>query len=374
MVRGLYIHIPFCSYKCPYCDFTSLVKPDISYGEYIDLIIREAELYRDISTDLETVYLGGGTPTLLAPEEIEKLLDGLSRMFDLSKVKEITVECNPETYRYAEFKKLREIGVNRLSIGVQSFIEKGLRVLGRKHSAQDSLIAFEDARSAGFENINIDLIYAYPGQKPDDVEIELEMIEEIKPEHVSAYMLTPYHNTPLGLQIMNEDINIPDEDTLTTIYERLWKGLRSLGYNRYEISNWAFRGYECIHNLIYWKIKEFLGFGVSAWGFLKNIRYGNKKNLKTYVKSVAEGKKPVESRIYLSEKDLFEEFIMLRLRLKEGLPKKYKFLIPEHLESFFEETENGMGIKEEYMLLSNEIITDVLLYNSDRKSLEVRNG
>ncbi len=374
MLKALYVHIPFCSYKCPYCDFVSLVDPPVNPNDYIDLLIEEAKLYSNTDRRIETLYLGGGTPTLLEPDQIGYTIEGLDRVLDLSKVREITVECNPETYRKKDFKRLRSFGVNRLSIGAQSFTEKGLKALGRKHSVRDILRCYEEAMEAGFENINVDLIYAYPGQKPEDIDRELELLERLRPEHVSAYMLTPYENTPLGVSIKGGLIETPQEEELERLYERLWRGLKSLGYSRYEISNWSLKGFECRHNLVYWSVEEFLGLGVSAWGFVGGRRYGNTKNILLYAKAVREKKKPVCEELYLSDADIFEEFIMLRLRLKEGLPHSFRGLIPHHLWPFFEEGKNGIGIREEFMLLSNEIIAEVLVYNSHRTLSEVRNG
>ena len=301
-------------------------------------------------------------------------MEGIGEVFDLLEIKEVTVECNPETYRYGEFKELLKTGVNRLSLGVQSFSERGLSVLGRRHSVEDSVRAYQSAREAGFENVNIDLIYAFPGQRAEDIELELERIGELNPDHVSAYMLTPYENTPMGMRILGGELKAPEEEALGEIYDRLWKGLKGLGYERYEVSNWARGGKECRHNLLYWTMEEFLGLGVSAWGFFGGRRYGNTRNIMSYIRAVSEGRRPIESEVLLSEEDLFEEELMLRLRLKWGLGKEDIELIPEHLRVFFEVKDGRLGIREEYMLLSNEIITEVLLYNSDRNSAEVRNG
>ncbi len=366
MVKGLYVHIPFCSYRCPYCDFTSLVNSPLSYEDYVDLLIKEAHLYRDVDRSIKTLYLGGGTPTLLPPREIGRLLEGLDRALDLSGVEEVTVECNPETYELGNFKELISYGVSRLSFGVQSFSGKGLSALGRRHSREDVLRAYSQAREAGFRNVNLDLIYGYPGQTPSDVEEELRWVERLKPEHLSAYLLTPHRNTPLGMDILLGKIPVPREEELVSVYTRLWKGLRDIGYGRYELSNWALEGYECRHNLIYWTLEEFLGLGVSAWGFYSKRRYGNTKNMLSYARTVMEGRRPVESEVSLSDEDLFEEFVMLRLRLREGLPHQMEGLIPERLKNFFERGEKGTGIREEFMLLADEIIGEVLVYNSHR--------
>ncbi len=373
-IKGVYIHIPFCSYKCPYCDFTSLVSSPMGYKEYVEVLIREAELYRELDTDLGSVYFGGGTPTLLGEEHLGNILEVVDRLFGITSRTEITVEANPENLTSRKAKELKNLGVNRLSLGAQSFSTKGLKALGRKHSVDDTLRAYSFAREAGIENVNLDLIYAYSGQKPEDIELELSYIEKLRPEHVSAYMLTPYEGTPLGLEVKKGNVDLPREEELEEIYHKLWRGLKNLGYKRYEISNWSLMGKECRHNLLYWTMKEFLGLGVSAWGFFEKKRYANTKNIVSYAKKVLEGGKPIERVISLSEEELFEESLMLRLRLRLGLDGKERKLIPPHLTEFFEEDKGRLGIREEFMLLANEIIAEVLVYNSHRKALEVRNG
>ncbi|HIC97437.1 MAG TPA: radical SAM protein, partial [Aquificaceae bacterium] len=192
MIRAIYVHIPFCSYRCPYCNFVSLTNSPISPEDYVDLVIKEAKLYGDMRVSPESLYFGGGTPTLLKPSLLGRLMEGLSGCFDFSNLREVTVERNPETYSLKELKALRDMGINRLSIGVQSFTEKGLRALGRKHTREDVIRAYEESVEAGFDNINLDLIYAYPGQSVEDVEEEIRWLGILKPRHVSAYMLTPH--------------------------------------------------------------------------------------------------------------------------------------------------------------------------------------
>jgi oxygen-independent coproporphyrinogen-3 oxidase len=374
MVRGVYVHIPFCSHRCPYCDFTSVTNSPVDYRDYVDALLREASFYRELEFDLRTLYLGGGTPTLLEPQYLGSIIENIGELFGASLLEEVTVECNPKTYDYKAFRELLSYGVNRLSIGVQSFTSKGLRVLGRDHGVEDSLRTFYEAEEAGFENINIDLIYAFPGQKGDDIDLELKFIEKLKPAHVSAYMLTPYENTSLGISLLKGTLRAPGEEDLKGIYDRLWKGLKELGYERYEISNWAVGGRECRHNLLYWKMENFLGLGVSAWGFVDNLRYGNTRNILEYMREVSKGRKPVEVRVELSERDVFEEELMLKLRLKWGLSREEENLIPNRLKVFFEKKDGRLGIREEFMLLSDEIITEVLLYNSHRNPAEVKNG
>ncbi len=361
-VKALYIHIPFCRYKCPYCDFTSFIGGEEILEEYISLVLKEANLYKDTPKKISTLYLGGGTPSLLEPFQIEKLLDNLNALGYFSSLEEITVECNPEDYSYKEYKQLLDIGVNRISIGIQSFLQKGLNVLGRRHNSLMAIRSVQKAKEAGFKNINVDLIYAYPNQTPEDIKMELEYISLLKPSHVSAYMLTPYKYTPLWKKIKERKLTMLSEEEVYTIYKTLYRGLKRLGYNRYEISNWAFKGYECKHNLTYWKMENFIGLGVSACGFIDNKRYRNFRSLEKYTQYLEKGKKPVEEIVALSPAELRKERIILRLRLKEGLPLREKYIIPSFLEAFFEEGNKGIGIKEEYMILSNEIIAEVLLF------------
>lgn len=359
MVKGVYIHIPFCSYKCPYCDFLSLTNSPITPREYLDLLKKEILLYKDVPVEIGTVYFGGGTPTLLKPEEIGKIIEKLDKIFGLSNVKEITIECNPETYGAPEFKEIAKIGVNRVSIGAQSFTEKGLRVLGRKHSVEDVYRSIEYVVDAGISNINLDLIFGWSEQTLKDLEKDLKAIASLPIKHISWYLLTPYEGTPLGEEILNKKVSLPSEEAIVEMYNLVREGLRELGFRQYEISNWAKPGWECRHNLLYWKLEEFLGVGVSAWGFLGNERYGNTRSILKYEKFIKEGLKPIEHRVQLDQEELEKEKIMLGLRLTEGLPPWYEEFIPEHLREFFE-LDNRVRIKEEFFLISNELITEVL--------------
>lgn len=359
MVKGVYIHIPFCSYKCPYCDFLSLTNSPITPEAYLELLKKEISSYKDAPTRIETVYFGGGTPTLLKPKEIGKILEELDRVFGLSSVKEITIECNPETYRKKEFKEVKELGVNRISVGGQSFTEKGLRALGRRHGVKDTYECIESALSSGIENLSVDLIFGWSGQTLKDLEEDLKAVPSLPLRHLSWYLLTPYEETPLGEEILRGRVGIPSEEEITKIHAFISEGLKELGFKRYELSNWAKEGWECRHNLLYWKMEEFLGFGVSAWGFVGEERYGNTRSILKYQDFLRKGLKPVEHKIKLDEVEKEKERIMLALRLTEGLPKEYERFIPEHIREFFE-IGDRVRIKEEYFLVSNELISEVL--------------
>lgn len=361
MVKGIYVHIPFCSYRCPYCDFYSLVDSPVKPSEYVDLLLKEAGLYREIPASPETLYLGGGTPTRLRPEDIGRIVEGIGEIFGVNGFKEVTVECNPEDYGEREFRALKSYGVSRVSVGVQSFTEKGLKVLGRRHTAKDVFRTFFSLREAGFDNVNLDLIYGYPGQRKEDLLRDIEAVAHLSPDHVSFYLLTPHRGTPLGLRILSGEVKMPDEEEIWYLHGLLWRALKDLGYVRYEISNWARPGKECRHNLIYWTMEEFLGLGVSAWGFVGRVRYGNVKNINLYREWVLSGRRPVEREIKLRDEDIFEEKLMLSLRLRRGIPED---LVPPHLEDLFEPAPEGLTIKEDYMILANEIIADLVVYNS----------
>ena len=369
-VEGIYVHIPFCSYKCPYCDFFSLTQAPISPDEYLKLLILEAKLYRTLEFSPEpTLYFGGGTPSKLKPHQIAYLIESLQKVWGLDAFSEITVECNPEDYDFQDFKKLKEAGVNRISLGVQSFTLKGLEILGRKHSVEDSLKALQNAREAGIENVNVDLIIAYPGQSLKDLEKEVENIARLKPPHISSYILTPYPTTPLGKSILSAEVKPPGDDFVADAYAFVCEALKDLGYDHYEVSNWAIKGFECRHNLIYWRLKPFLGLGVSAWGLLKTKRYGNTKNLKAYAFKVKSRSRPVEREEILTEEELLKETLILGFRTKEGVRSEFKVLIPGHLLDFFEEEEGRIRVKERWWVVLNEILACLLEQLPSRRSL-----
>ncbi|WP_340690669.1 radical SAM family heme chaperone HemW [Hydrogenobacter thermophilus] len=366
MIESLYVHVPFCSYKCPYCDFVSFVNSAISHEDYLKLLIKELELYKGESFSLKTLYLGGGTPSLISPELYREFLKAFD--VDLSQLEEFTIECNPETYREEEFKKMKDLGLNRVSVGVQSFKEKGLRMLGRRHTVKESIDCIMSAYHAGIENISIDLIYAYPNQTLKDLKEELRFIEDLPVKHVSCYILTPYEDTLFGHLLSKGKLQLPDADKIADMYLFLVEKLSSLGFDHYEISNFATPGYECRHNLSYWLGKEFLGLGVSAWSFVRDVRFGNTKNLNKYATLVLMGRKPAHQWEVLKGKRKLQDTLFTRLRTKWGIPKEYANLIPEDLSEFFEITNESIRLKEEGMLLINEILLRVF------RLLEARHG
>ena len=321
MVKGLYIHIPFCDIKCPYCDFTSIVEENKDiYEKYVDALLKELSFYLNENFQLETVYFGGGTPSLLSPNQIGKIIKFIRDNIPIKNNPEITMELNPNTYRYNEFLEIKEHGVNRVSIGNQSFLEKNLISLGRNHLPEDTFKTVEDAFKSGIKNINLDLIYGIQGQSADDLKKDLKIYLSLPITHISAYMLTAYSDTPLGKLVQSGHYTLPDEDITSEMFYLIDNFLEKNGFLRYELSNWAKEGFECKHNLLYWTDEEFLGIGVSSWSYLNSERFGNVKNINEYISKVNNGQKPVLFREKITEEEKKKEKIMLGLRLKKGIP------------------------------------------------------
>lgn len=353
MIEGIYIHIPFCNLKCPYCDFTSVtVNNDDLFASYVEAVKKEISLYRNKKFDVKSIYFGGGTPSLLKPEQIEDLLNAVVREYSVKGRPEITVEINPETYRYGQFKELRKAGVNRISIGAQSFLEKNLRRLGRIHSPEDTVLTVEDAVRAGFENISLDMIYGISGQTLQDLKEDLKLFTSIPVKHISAYMLTAYEETPLGQMVKNGNYRMPDDGLLLDMFRMIDMYLEKEGFERYELSNWAKDDFRCKHNLLYWKRREFLGLGVSAWSYVKNIRFGNTKNIYEYMKKINKGEKPVVFTERIDKEEERKEKIFLGLRLAEGIELE---LVKDRMEFVKEIAEQKLAvIKDNRLFLTPE--------------------
>lgn len=343
MIRGIYIHIPFCGLKCPYCDFTSLVSFDKDLQkEYIEAVKRELNLYRENPFYIETIYFGGGTPTTVESNLIVDVIDHIIAHFKTADRLEITIESNPNNYKHTDFKLLKSCGVNRLSFGNQSFITKNLKSIGRDHSPLDTLNSVQHALDAGISNINLDLIYGIPGQSVDDLRKDLEIYLDLPIKHISCYILTPYENTPFGSMVRKGLIDYVEDETLYNMFCLIDEQLSDNGFKRYELSNWSKEGYECKHNMFYWKNVEFLGIGVSAWSFFENKRFGNTKNINHYLKSIERGLKPISEIEILDIQKIREESIFLGLRLTEGVDVN----LLEDREMLKRFVEEGYGILE----------------------------
>lgn len=320
----LYIHIPFCVKKCAYCDFLSGPASRERIEEYIQALKKEIESYRKFAEDYEvsTVFFGGGTPSLLSSEQMEMIMGAIKHIFLLQENAEITMEANPGTVTEERLKAYKKAEINRLSFGLQSAKNEELTILGRIHTFEEFLESYEIARKAGFSNINVDLISAIPKQTLESWEETLTTIIELEPEHISAYSLIVEEGTPFA-ELYGEDGKweemLPDEEEERNMYRKTEEMLRRAGYHRYEISNYAKRGYECRHNLGYWDRTEYLGLGLGASSFLNQTRFHNTEDMERYLKNAKEHENIHEEIEHLKVQEQMEEFIFLGLRKMKGI-------------------------------------------------------
>ena len=329
---GLYIHIPFCVTKCKYCDFNSF-KIDLNEKiKYLNYLGEEMKLYKEEikNREIDSVFVGGGTPSILNENEINILFEKIKENFNIKSNAEITMECNPGTLTLNKLKAMKKSGVNRLSIGLQAVQNHHLKYIGRIHTFEEFEKNYHDAKQMGFDNINIDLMYALPNQSREDWMESLEKVVKLNPTHISAYSLILEENTELFKMYERDEFNLLDENTDIEMYEYTINYLKSHGYNQYEISNYAKDNFECKHNVLYWKCEEYVGIGASASGYFNGIRYNNICELDNYEKMILEGEKPIEWEEKLSIKDEIEESIFLGLRMNEGIQisdfkEKYNF-------------------------------------------------
>jgi oxygen-independent coproporphyrinogen-3 oxidase len=313
---GIYVHIPFCERKCFYCDFYS-VEDHSRRDEFIDSLVREIGLFssdRIGHSVVDTVFFGGGTPSLLSSEEIGLVLEAIQSRFEFSLDVEFTIECNPGTVSQGSLASYRRIGINRLSFGVQSFFDDELRFLSRIHDSRQAAEAITLAHKCGFENVNLDLMYGLPGQSIERVMSNLNRAVELNPEHISAYNLIVEPNTPLFASVASGNIEPQNELTQASMYELTMSFLGEKGYEHYEISNYSRSRFRCRHNLKYWDCKEYVGFGPSAHSYMNGTRWWNISSLNKYLFELSEGRLPISAKEELSESDLADEFVMLQLR------------------------------------------------------------
>lgn len=314
---GIYIHIPFCRRKCLYCDFCSFTGIDsATRSRYVDALVRELRSYSAplAPYTVNTVFIGGGTPSLLAAEETERVFDALRTCFDLAPDAEITSEVNPATADGEKLARWRAAGVSRLSIGVQSFSDAELRALGRLHTADEAEAFYRAARRAGFANIGLDLMYGIPGQTATSLAETLRRAVALSPEHISAYSLQVEEGTPFYDR--RETLALPGDDENADLYDLVTRELAGAGYRHYEISNYAKPGYESRHNLRYWRMSPYIGVGVAAYSYFEGARYGHGRDLAAYVADDFSRRPPAEPR---GDGDTEEEYIMLALRLADGI-------------------------------------------------------
>ncbi len=311
---GIYVHVPYCRARCGYCDFASTAALN-SMDLYLEALLTEASLYRGRIDTPSTLYIGGGTPSVLGPERIRRLVTGLGEAFDLSQLREFTVEVNPESATEAFLVALREVGVDRLSIGLQTLDEALLQRLGRLHDRETFLEVYHRARKLGFENISLDLMIGLPGQDLKMLDRTLDEVIELRPEHISVYSLKVEPGTPFD----HEGV-VEEEERDREMDHRVEASLLRAGYARYELSNYALPGRESKHNTGYWRLEPYLGLGLASHGDLGTHRYANTSDLARYMKELTVHETlPIVEREKIDRKERLFEAMILGLRLQEGI-------------------------------------------------------
>lgn len=318
---GLYLHIPFCLKKCAYCDFYSVTDHSL-VDRYINALLLHMQDYSEplISREVDTVFIGGGTPTVLGRRGLTEIIEGINENFNVTEDAEITVECNPATVTLQDLKALRRAGVNRLSIGLQSTDAHELEMLSRIHTYDEFLETYRNARKAGFDNINIDLMYGIPDQTPTSLARTLLTVCDLQPEHISLYNLILEEGTPLYEK--KDSLVLPGEGEEFKMYSDAVDYLETRGYRQYEISNFAKEGFECRHNLKYWTLCEYLGLGPAAHSFLGGRRFSFKRDVCAYIEAMEapEGAaSPLDENYEIRKEERLGEYVMLRMRLNEGI-------------------------------------------------------
>ncbi len=374
--KGIYIHIPFCVHKCIYCDFLSAPADDAVKYAYTKALINEIrntadkqvidkQINDNQTRDKKTsIFFGGGTPSVLPDGCIADILMAVRDCFDIEDDAEITMECNPGTVNESRLSEYRAAGVNRLSFGLQSADNNELKMLGRIHTFEQFVESFRLARKAGFNNINVDLMSAIPGQTEATLENTFDKVMALQPEHISVYSLILEDGTYLADNI-DKFPPVPDEDEDRRMYHMTKERLHSAGYERYEISNYSRKGFECRHNLLYWNRGEYYGFGCSAAGFIGNERYSDIRDVKKYIELNGDIEKLHEKIEILTKEDAIEEFMFLGLRKMAGVDVmdfQRRFGVPienVYAKEIEHNIDKGLLIRQGDMLKLTEYGTDI---------------
>lgn len=316
MSKGLYIHIPFCLKKCKYCDFISFTNCEENFDIYLNAIKKEAEEYR--GEEIDTVFIGGGTPTILSCEQLSFLFDIINKNFKTDKNAEITIEANPKTIDEDKLKVLKAGGVNRISVGVQSFCDNELKLLGRAHNAAEAERTIDLINNFNYFDLNIDLMLSLPYQTEETLLNTLNIAVSKNPAHISCYSLILEEDTPLFNEYENNKFELPDDEYDRKLYHLAVEFLKNYGYMRYEISNFAKTNKKCRHNLKYWSCDEYIGLGIAAHSYLNGKRFYNLSEFNEYIN----GHYHSDEKILLSREDKISEYIIMRLRLEQGIEEK----------------------------------------------------
>ena len=371
---GIYIHIPFCAVKCMYCDFYSVTDREDAIPEFVKAIVWEIENCSiDVSEWIfDTIFLGGGTPSLLEAKYVDTIFSSLNKRYDISNVKEFTIEANPGEAPKDRLIDFNSMGINRVSLGVQSFQPELLKFLTRIHSRDQIFTTYDNVRSAGFENVNCDLMYSIPNQTWEMWENDLKTLIKMNPEHVSAYALTVEKGTDLFSMVINKDISMPGQDQESDWFVKTHDLLSNNGYHPYEVSNFSKLGFECKHNLHYWNIEPYLAFGPSAHGFDGLNRWNNARSINQYLDRIKSGESPVSKSERLELTDYLNELIGFGLRMREGIdikmiPKEQQkelsnkiMLVKKRYPGCFQKIKPIISLTQKGMLFSDRIIPELL--------------
>ncbi len=363
-MSGIYIHIPYCHSKCAYCDFYSTPVRKNEH-ELVDCLIEEMNKRRGEIDSVSTVYLGGGTPSVLQDNDLRKIIGKLN----VAGCDEVTLEVNPEDVSAERVMRWRDMGINRISMGVQSFIDSELGIIGRRHTGTEALRAIDNIRAGGIDNFSIDLIYGLPGQTPESWRETLDILIEVEPRHFSAYMLTYEPRTRLTAMLKAGKIEAVDEDTIVEMYMAMTESARKAGYEHYEISNFSKPGYRSKHNSSYWNDTPYLGLGPGAHSFDGKTRRVNPSDIRQYIETIKRGDTFFEIEAETTT-DIFNNLIITALRTKEGLDfrkvkrsRRRQFLcdaFPYLKRRELVVEENHFTIPEEHWLISDSIMRDLM--------------
>ena len=324
---AVYVHVPFCASRCGYCDFNTYTADELGGGvsreTYADTVLRELQLAKNTINPekVDTVFVGGGTPTLLSADDLGRILDGINQVWPLSGDAEVTTEANPESVTPDYLRQLRRNGFTRISLGMQSSSPAVLKILDRQHTAGRAPQAAQEAREAGFEHVNLDLIYGTPGETPDDFARSLRAVIDAGVDHVSAYALIVEDGTRMAARMRRGELPYPEDDVAADRYLAAESALSEAGFAWYEVSNWATSAdARCRHNLLYWTGGDWWGLGPGAHSHVGGVRWWNVKHPAAYAKRLADGVSPGHARELLTDADRRVEDIMLRVRLADGIP------------------------------------------------------
>lgn len=316
---GCYIHIPFCQKKCYYCDFCAYMNVENRIEPYIKNLIKEIKLYQErLNIEIDTIYIGGGTPSYIDAKYIEEIVNEIKK-FKIEKIEEFTIECNPNSISKEKLAIYKDIGINRISLGVQSFDDEVLKEIGRNHTADIALKDIDMIRDAGFDNLSFDLMLNLPRQTYKSVKNDLAMVKKISPEHISWYSLILEEGSRFYALDKKGKLDLMEDDDEVDIFEEIIEELNSFGLKRYEISNFAKDGLESIHNKKYWEGAGYIAFGMSGSGYLSNYRYTNTRNFIHYNKNIVKNKLPIDHISYIDSKEREKEYIIFKLREIEGI-------------------------------------------------------